>query len=117
MQIIELHTDTEEFFCPVTGHHIQGDEHYDASNAVRGMWLTEIENEPEVSDPAFLETWENYCEKVSNDDDGCLDMREFFKSVEKPNWVVFEFHRRGIACGPVFSTQWIVIDMNHSEEG
>ena len=116
MQIIELHTDTEDFFCPVTGNHIQGEEHFEPSPALRGMWLTEIEDEPMVDDPDFLEAWENYYEKFRNDDEGWLDMREFFESIEKPNWVVFEFHRRGIACGPVFSTQWLVIDMGHEKE-
>lgn len=115
MQIIELETEAAAFYCPVTGHRILGENYYKPSPAVRGIWVTEVEDQPEVYDAKFLQQWETYYEALCEAEDDTLDMREFFESQDKPNWVVFELHYRSIACGPVFSTQWLVIDMDAPE--
>jgi hypothetical protein len=39
----------------------------------------------------------------------------FLKSVDKPNWVVFEITTCGFACGQLRSTTWTVLDLNGEE--
>jgi hypothetical protein len=43
------------------------------------------------------------------------DVVRFLQSVEWPNWVAFEITTCGMACGPVWSTAWTVLDLSGSE--
>jgi hypothetical protein len=39
----------------------------------------------------------------------------FLQSLDPPNWVAFEITTCGMACGPVWSTAWTVLDLSGSE--
>lgn len=45
-----------------------------------------------------------------------LDIPAFLRSVELPNWVAFELTTRGMACGPVWSQEWTVLELNSPNE-
>ena len=36
----------------------------------------------------------------------------FLQSLDRPNWVAFEITTCGMACGPVWSTAWTVLDLS-----
>ena len=40
------------------------------------------------------------------------DVVNFLKGLDKPGWVAFEITSCGIACGPVSSTTWTVLDLS-----
>jgi len=41
-----------------------------------------------------------------------VDVVVFLQSVDQPAWVAFEFTSCGMACGPVCSTAWTVLDLS-----
>lgn len=45
-----------------------------------------------------------------------LDIPTFLRSVELANWVAFEITTRGMACGPVESREWTVLELNSPDE-
>ena len=59
--------------------------------------------------------WQAHLETQEAADEGA-DVVCFLKSVERPNWVAFEITTCGMACGPVWSTAWTVLDLNGGGE-
>ena len=41
-----------------------------------------------------------------------VDVMAFLKSVDQPSWLAFEITTCGMACGPVSSTTWTVLDLS-----
>ena len=59
--------------------------------------------------------WEKYlAAQVAAED--MLDIPTFLSSVELPNWVAFEVTTRAVACGPVWSQEWTVLELNSPDE-
>lgn len=114
MQLIDLNLSHDNFFCPATGHHIVGPEHYDPSPAMLGMWHCEVLDQPEIQDTALQKAWDTYFGKISENEDFYwdIDLESFMESVERPNLACFKITTSGFACGPVHTTVWFVIDMD-----
>ena len=118
MKIIELNLSHDNFYCPVTGCHIQSEEHFEPAGALVAGWHSEILNEPLVLKGKFQAKWDEYVAKQDEAED-FLNISEFLNSVENENFVCFEITTREIACngGPVDSTVWFVIDFDFRKEG
>ena len=114
MQIIELELSQDSFFCPVTGHHIQGAQHFEPSPAMVAGWHSEIIDEPLALEDPVKDPWDAYVKKVDEADEG-YDIKEFLRGIKNENLVCFEITTGGMACGPVWSTVWFVIDFNYEE--
>lgn len=120
MKIIELSLNHHNFYCPVTGHHIQGPEHFDASPALVGAWVTEVGTGPFTLDAPLQAAWEDWIqmhEESDIEDDGNrfnepYKISKFLAEVEAENLVCFEVTTRGFACDPISSTNWFVIDFS-----
>jgi hypothetical protein len=97
MQIIELERDDWNFFCPATGRLVFTDDGEPNTPALRGSW------------------WQEHLEAQEAADEGA-DVVSFLRSLERPNWVAFEITTCGMACGPVWSTNWTVLDLGFEAE-
>jgi hypothetical protein len=58
--------------------------------------------------------WQAHLEAQEAEDEEA-DVVRFLQSVEWPNLVAFEITTCGMACGPVWSTAWTVLDLSGSE--
>ena len=116
MQNIELSLDHFDFYCPITGVQILGDEHYEPSPATAFVYSPEAEefehiverleavdskvNTEEIMEEEPFERFERFCEAIK----------------DEPNIVIFSITTHGMACGPVSSTIHVAIDMNYCAE-
>lgn len=110
MKIFEIDLSHETFYCPVTGMCLQTDTEgfADEVPSVMGYWIGEVVEEPMIKDENLQEAWDMFLENGSSDS---LPAK-FLSGYNNPNWVVFELTTSGIACGPMSSTIWYVIDLN-----
>lgn len=115
MQIIKLDLSHHNFFCPVTGQRITSYNSYQPSPALAAMWHSEIVDMPEIYNAKLEKAWEKYSEKVEQDND-YLEVADFIVSNSIDNLICFEFTTHGMACGPVSSTVWYVIDMDYEAD-
>ena len=58
---------------------------------------------------------EGHLEAQQAADDG-PDVVAFLQGLQRPNWVAFEVSSFGMACGPVWSTTWTVLDLGEASE-
>ena len=117
MQIIELKLDHFNLFCPVTGERILSDEECnDGAKSLMGYWLDEFLFEPFIKDQNLEKAWEQELERLKKLDYLECDLWEefelFLSNFQYHNWVVFKITHLGMACGPVSSTVWKVLDLN-----
>jgi hypothetical protein len=112
MNVIDLNLDNRNFHCPVTGARIYGDGFLHPSPATRGIWIHEVPDEPVGLADELEKPWTDYGEAVEAEDEW-YDPDDFLKGLERENWVAFCITTTGFACGPVWETVWIAIDMNH----
>ena len=116
MQIIELERDDWNFFCPATGRLVFTDDGETNTPALRGSWCHEVPEEPMHLAEELKPLWQLHLDAQAAKDEGA-DVVTFLQSVEQPNWVAFEITTCGMACGPVWSTAWAVLDLSESEAG
>lgn len=115
MQIIDLDLSHWNFYCPVTGQKIFGDgEEPNFPPSLKGLWIGEIPDTPEIKDPTLQAAWDNFIENF--DDESFLepeDINDFLKKYNAPKWVAFY-----ICSGPSFINQsaWYIIDMDTEVE-
>jgi hypothetical protein len=114
MQIIELERDDWNFFCPATGRPVFTDDGEANTPALRGSWCHEVPEEPMHLAEELQPLWQAHLETQEAADEGA-DVVCFLKSVERPNWVAFEITTCGMACGPVWSTAWTVLDLGEGD--
>lgn len=62
----------------------------------------------------LIPPWEAYVSKQAESDED-IDVAGFLRSVDLSNWVTFEITTCGMACGPVWSTAWTVLDLNDTD--
>lgn len=110
MQLIQLERPHWNFFCPATGQPVYGDSGEPLAPSFRGGWCCEVPEEPLELAEELQPRWQAYLEQQEDSDDG-LDVSAFLVSVDQPGWVAFEITTFGIACGPVWSTSWTVLDL------
>jgi hypothetical protein len=115
MQIIKLERDDWNFYCPATGRPVFTDEGEPNTPAFRGGWCHEVPEEPLHLAEELQPSWESHLQAQMAADEGA-DVVGFLRSLERPNWVAFEITTFGMACGPVSSTTWTVLDLSVGEE-
>jgi hypothetical protein len=115
MPIIELDLDEWNFFCPLTGQKVFTEDGQANAPTLRGGWCDEVPDEPIHLRGELKQLWQKY-RKAQLAADDLLDIAAFLRSVELPNWVAFEITTRGMACGPVWSREWTVLELNPPEE-
>lgn len=79
------------------------------------MWHCEILDEPEINHSELEQLWKEYVSKTDQADE-FLEVPDFLASVSFENLVCFEITTHGMACGPVSSTVWFVIDMDYQTD-
>ena len=114
MQIIELKRDDWNFFCPATDRPVFSEDGNPNTPALRGCWYQEVPEEPQHLAEELKPLWQQHLEAQAAAEEGA-DVVGFLRSVERPNWVAFAITTFGIACGPVWSTAWTVLDLSRSE--
>jgi hypothetical protein len=116
MQIVELELNHLNFYCPATGHPILSEDGDGTAGAksLKGLWIDEVFSEPEFKDAAFEKAWKAYYEEhFDEEEDNEYEIQEeFLKTYPEANWVTYKITTSGIACGPISSTAWLVIDMD-----
>ena len=111
MQLIELDLGHSNFFCPATGQQIVSEDFFEPSPATRGVWNDEMTEEPQNLSDEMEDLWNAYVDGI-DEDENWIELPDFLRGVDQPNWVTFAITTSGLACGPVSSTVWIVIDMD-----
>jgi len=111
MQLIRLEHGHWNFFCPVTGKAVYGEEGGIIAETFRGGWHLEVPDEPLNLAPELKTAWDAYASQMEAED-ADLDVAAFLESVEQPGWVAFEVNSFGMACGPVWETTWTVLDLS-----
>ena len=120
MKHVELSLSHFEFYCPVTGQQIQGEDHgFTPSRATAFCFLGET-CDFEYAAEWVMETYEQ-CLASVDDDEWNKDYTAFERMIgEKTagldNLVCFSVTTSGIACGPVSSTVHFCIDMDYVED-
>jgi hypothetical protein len=115
MQIIQLELDDWNFFCPLTGQRVFHDDGQPNAPTLRGGWCHEVPDQPVHLAEELKPLWQKYLAAQEAAED-MLDITAFLRSVELPNWVAFEITTRGMACGPVWSQEWTVLELNSPDE-
>jgi len=114
MQLIQLERDDWNFHCPATGMLVYQENGEPAASSFRGGWCHEVPTEPMHLAEELIPIWDAYISRQLQCD-GDIDVAEFLRTVDLPNWVAFEITTCGMACGPVWSTAWTVLDLNDDE--
>ena len=115
MQVIQLELDDWHFFCPLTGQTVFHDDGQPNAPTLCGGWCHEVPDEPVYLAEELKPLWQKYLAAQEAAED-LLDIPAFLRSVELPNWVAFELTTRGMACGPVWSQEWTVLELNSPDE-
>jgi hypothetical protein len=113
MKIIELNLKHENFYCPVSGMCLQDETmgYADEAPSVVGFWIGEVVEEPVIKNAKLEAAWEVF----HRNDRLSFQLTTFLSKYQNDDWVVFELTTSGIACGPLSSTIWYVIDMSWEE--
>ena len=111
MKYIKLDLSHDNFYCPATGVHIQGNNHFEPeASSLKGYWVSLVGlNDPEFNDTDLKTAWEIF---MGDDEDKSVDwddLEKFLQDCDKPNHVAFEI---STGCGPASSTVVFVIDMD-----
>ena len=124
MQYVRLNVQHQNFFCPATGICLchEDPEKLGFENSpmdvlsCQAFWISEVlsdsMSESDFKNPAFREAWLKFESKFEEGYWDVDDLINFLKSYHAPNWVAYEVTTTGMACGPVSSTAWWVIDMD-----
>lgn len=116
MQIIELERDNWNLHCLATGRLVFTEDGEPNTPALRGSWCHEVPEEPMHLAEKLQPLWQAHLEAQAAADEGA-DVVSFLRSVEIPIWVAFEITTYGMACGPVWSTAWTVLDLGTTDAG
>jgi hypothetical protein len=110
MNIIELHLDHFDFFCPVTGIQLLGDGQQDQSPALLGIWNQEVIDEPEIYHEPLKKKWKQWLEKQEDHLGLESGIDDFLAAIAEDNWLAFQLDTGG---GLMPETVTLVIDMNY----
>ena len=116
MQLLKLEIDYFNLHCPATGEAILTE--YDVNENAQsfmGYWINEMITEPCVKNKSLQIAWDNFIKEYitkNNDYPNFEEVEHFLVNYPEPNWVIYKITTRGMACGPIWSTVWHVLDMN-----
>jgi hypothetical protein len=117
MQILELELDHFNLYCPATGEFIfvEDEPINEDALSLKGYWVDEVIEEPFIKDEALRKAWDGFIEEYEVDHQDFPEFSEieqFLVNYPEPNWVIYKITTNGMACGPVSTTVWHVVDMN-----
>ncbi|HOO99256.1 MAG TPA: hypothetical protein PLV06_06075 [Bacteroidales bacterium] len=114
MEILNYDFSEYKIYNPVRGDVIVDPECDDDAPSLHAYWFTEMITEPMIKDPGLSEAWESFIKKAEEEDENFMlwsdDLVKFLEGYDNPAWKVLEVTSSGIACGPVSSTIWFVVD-------
>jgi hypothetical protein len=114
MEYTEFDSSNYKLYNPVIGDTIVDEWCNDDSESLIAYWIDEVFSEPIMNNPVFRKAWEDfsekYCEENEDDDPDYEVLGEFLRDYENPQWKVYEITSCGMACGPVSTTVWMVVD-------
>jgi len=111
MQVIRLERNDWQFFCPATGEAVFQESGEPNAKSVRGVWVDADTSEALVIAPELEAAWEQH-KREREAIDEWPDLLAFLESVDQPGWVAFEITTCGMACGPICTTTWTVLDLS-----
>jgi hypothetical protein len=109
MQIVSVDLFENNFYCPVTGAHILGEEHFEPSPATVFALLDET-NELEHGSEEHIKLWESLRDSEEDSEEA---FKKFREKLGGESTVCFSITTHGMACGPVSSTIHIAIDFGY----
>ena len=125
MQQVQLNLSHNNFYCPVTGEQICGDEMANTDVAsVRFIYLPEAEDfetiHPDLEAIADR-IRDDLAAKEEADEDFCAEFFDEFKeALEKDeandSLVIYSITTKGMGCGPIAETIHIGIDMDYETD-
>ena len=125
MQQVELNLSHNNFFCPVTGEQICGDEVANPDvTSVRFIYLPEAEDfetiHPDLEAIAD-QIRDEIAAKEEADEDFCKEFFDLFKEAlnkdeANESLVIYSISTKGMGCGPITETIHIGIDMDYEVE-
>jgi hypothetical protein len=110
MQILHFERWDRRFHCPVTGRPVFTELGEVQAPTVRGVWVHEVPEEPMELAPELQTAWDAYLAGLDPEELD-IDVDQFLGSVEHDGWAAFCITSRGMACGPVSETVWVVLDL------
>ncbi len=125
MQEVQLNLSHNNFFCPVTGEQICGDEVANPDvTSVRFIYLSEAEDfetiHPDLEAIAD-QIRDEIAAKEEADEDFCEEFFDLFKEAlnkdeANESLVIYSISTKGMGCGPITETIHIGIDMDYEVE-
>jgi hypothetical protein len=98
-------------FCPATGEIICGpNEVNEKAKSLRGFWIGDVLEEPTIPDAKLRSAWRKAVKEADGADS--LMLERFLRGYAAPTWCAFAITTSGMACGPVSSTAWFVLDLD-----
>ena len=122
MQIVKIESWNRDFYCPVTGKNLMElyGEGLKEVNSFKGQWVDVDLEMPTVKCRELGDAWEaRYRSDIMEDEEERYEdevLESFLREYDQPNWVAFEITTHAIACGPVCSVVWFVLDLGNLSE-
>jgi hypothetical protein len=117
MQIINLVLDHYNFYCPVTGTQIMGDEFLNIKNtpSLMGHWFDEEIFDPTIQDPLLKDAWQRVKKKFNQLDilQSYDRVYEFLRTYPSDSFVTFAIAENTSSAQAWNRSNFFVIDMNH----
>lgn len=109
MQIIRYTRNDLRAFCPVTGLPLLNGLS-PAAPTVRGSWVDEAMDEPEIVDATLKAAWLDFLDTVkqAEEEGEDIELESFFERFDHPGWVVFELTNTE---SDTPSRGWVVVDL------
>jgi hypothetical protein len=113
MQVLRINRWDDRFYCPVTGQRVLNEQLEPSAPTFRGLWFTEVIDEPTIVLPELESAWIQYVAQAgASEEDDTIDLEDFLSKYESDSLVAFCFTSHSMACGPVAETVWIVLDLS-----
>jgi len=113
MKINEIESSDCKMYHPKTGEIIIDKEGLKETDSLIAYWVDEILMEPQIYNETLRKSWEYFVAKYEEEEDDYPyfdDLINFLKNYKSSEWIVYEITISGIACGPVSTTVWHVVD-------
>lgn len=116
MQIVELNLNHLYFYCPATGECIlDPKKSNDVAKSLMGYWVDEDLYLPLLKNKNLEKKFNKFISKQELKDDFTIDcevLEKFLKKYNEANWVCFKITTKSMACGPNYSTVYLIINMD-----
>jgi hypothetical protein len=115
MQIVQISTNSYNFFCLVTGAQIMSEDEFTPSDATVFALLQSCPESFTFATDELSKEFEHYCSKNRSKDPEEFGVKWQFLQEHFNNEVVcFAITHRGMACGPVSDTFYLGLDLSIS---